>query len=116
MTKSVKALIAVGSNERCDALQALLESIDHIDAIYQANDAPTSLEVIKAHCFRLVLVDFSLFLAIQFRCNPAIIVLVEDRREQEHARAAGATQVFTEGSPANQLVATIESLLKIGNE
>lgn len=111
MNEPVTALIAVKSCERRDALQALLESIDRFDAIFQADDAQTSSDVSKAHCLALVLVDFSLFHAIHARCNPALMVLVEHRDEQERARADGATQVFIEGTPVSQLVDAIEALL-----
>jgi DNA-binding NarL/FixJ family response regulator len=111
MNEPVKTLVAVQSTERRDALQALLESIEHINTIYGANDIQTSIEMIKTHDPTLLVADFELFRAINNHHNAVVVVLVTDRHEQERARASGAIKVFIEGTPVNQLVDAIETLL-----
>lgn len=112
MHEPVKTLIAVRSGERRDALQALLESIDQINTIYMACDAQTAITVMAAHNLALVLTDDELLRAINASAATAVVTLVKDRGEQAHARAAGATHVFMEGTPVSQLIATIEALLE----
>lgn len=112
MNAPAKALIAIKSSERRNALQALLETIERIGAVHQANDVQTSLEVVKVHRPILVLADFEFFSAITLYPNSAMIVLVENREEQERARAAGAAHVIVEGTPVSQLIVIIESLLE----
>ena len=109
----VKVLIAVKSNERRDALQALLESLAMVDAIFPANDVQTSMAVIEVHCLALALMDFSIYDGLHLRCEPARMVLAKDRQELELARSRGATRVFIEGTPVHQLVTAIEELLGV---
>ncbi len=112
MNEPAKALIAIKSSERRDALQALLESIERIGTVYQANDVQTSLEMVEVHRPILVLADFEFFSAITKYHKSAMIVLVENRAEQARARAAGEAQVIIEGTPVSQLIAIIETLLE----
>ncbi len=112
MNEPAKVLIAIKLSERRAALQALLESIERIGAVYQANDVQTSLELVKVHHPALVLADFEFFSAISIYLTSAVVVLAENREEQERARTAGAAQVIVEGTPVSQLIAIIESLLE----
>lgn len=115
MNEPVRALIAVKSTERRDALHALLESLKRFDVIDLAESEHTAGELIEAHCPILVLTDFQLLGVLPGHCNAEVIVLVVDQAEQAQARAEGATQVFIEGTPVSQLITTIERLLEIKN-
>ena len=112
MNKPVRALIAVKSTERRDALHALLESLKRFDVIDLADSNKTAFDLLEAHCPALVLTDFQLFSAVPARYDAVVIVLVVDQAEQRQARAEGAEHVFIEGTPVSQLVATIERLLE----
>lgn len=112
MSEYVKALIAVKSKERRDALAALLESLKQIHVIYQAGNEQATRDVLEAHSPTLVLADFEFFDGVRDRCAEVVIVLVINRAEQAQAHAKGATRVFIEGTPVNQLVATIEQSLR----
>ena len=112
MSQYVKALIAVKSTERRDALVALLESLNQIDAINKTGDEQTVRDVLAASCPALILADFDLFDAVRDNCGKDLIVLVVNRAEQAEAYAKGATQVFIEGTPVSELVAIIEQCLR----
>lgn len=110
----MKALIAVKSTERRDALYALLESLG-IDVIHQASDAETSRRTVNEQEPALILTDFNLSSAVPAANPAAIIVLVADRVEAAQARAAGATHVFIEGTPVSQIVDAINGLMNLNN-
>lgn len=112
----MKALIAVKSIERRDALYALLESLKRFEVIEQVDSEQGVGERLEASCPVLVLVDFHCFGLDLARWNTAIIVLAVDQAERAQAYAKGATQVFIEGTPVSQLVASIERRLEAGNE
>lgn len=113
MNKPVRVLIAVKSPERRDALHALLESLKRFDVIDQADNEQAIGELLKVHCPALILADFHLFSLVPAHCEARVIVLVMDQAEQAQASVEGAEQVFIEGTPASQLVATIEHQLLI---
>lgn len=115
MNEPVRALIAVKSTERRDALHALLESLKRFDIIDLADSKESAGELLKAPHPALVLADFQLFSAVPIHYDAVAIVLVVDQAEQAQARAGGATQVFIEGTPVSQLITTIERLLEIKN-
>lgn len=112
MNKPVRALIAVKSTERRDALHALLESLKRFGVIDLADSDDVAGELIEAHCPVLVLTDYQLLGVLSGHCNAEVIVLVVDQAEQAQARVEGAEHVFIEGTPVSQLVATIERLLE----
>lgn len=112
MNEPVRALIAVKSTERRDALHALLESLKWFDVIDRSDGKQVTGELLKAHCPTLILTDFQLFGALPAHFDAVVIVLVVDQTEQARARAGGATQVFIEGTPVSQLITTIEHLLE----
>lgn len=111
MSKPVKALILFRSGEMRDALQALLESIERIGTIYQAQDAQTGNDILEAHHPGLLLTEFTLVHAVTAHPDVRIMVLAEDRHEQEHACTAGFTWVFIKGTPVGQLIKAIEAWL-----
>lgn len=115
MDEPVRALIAVKSTERRDALHALLESLKWFDVIDLADSEHATIELFKAPCPALLLVDFQLFGIVPDYGNAVVIVLVVDQAEQAQAHAGGATQVFIEGTPVSQLITTIERLLETKN-
>lgn len=113
MSADVKALLAIKSTERCDALAALLESLNQIDVIYESGSQQATRDFLEVHRPALILIDFEFFDAVQRdNCAEVAIVLVINRTEQAQAHVNGATQVFIEGTPVNQLVSIIEQQLR----
>jgi|GEM_PF-3363072 len=114
MNTSVTALIAVRSRELRDALHALLEATIHIHAVYRTSDAQTSIECLETYHPALMLCDYVIFNEVGVWENTQVLVLVDNRVEQNQVIAKGVSNVVITGTPVDDLVTMIHSLLNAG--
>jgi DNA-binding NarL/FixJ family response regulator len=116
----VPALIVAEPGPLRDGLQVLVTAIPRVEVVGRAGDVALALRLLAEHRPTLVLLDASLrgdgdwstlrrikLELPQVRC----IALVDDAREQERARSAGAAAAVLKGFPAAKLVEAIETLL-----
>ena len=115
-----KVLVIAPPGELRDGLQALLSAIPQIGHISQADDSPSALRIVEEQRPDLVLVSTDApgdMVATMLEYMEGIwpqcrsVVLANDTRQQDEARAAGADVVVLVGIPATSLVAIIQSLL-----
>ena len=113
------ALIVAARPEIRDGLRALLMATPAVSSVNQAANADEALEIIKAQCPALVLLDVNsikqliqLIEEIKVECHRCrIIVLIDDAHLRQEAESAGADAVLLKGCPSWRLVETISSLL-----
>ena len=110
------ALIVAARPEIRDGLRALLMATPTVSSVNQAANADEALQIIKAQCPALVLLDVNsikqLIEEIKVECHCCrFIVLIDDAHQREEAESAGADAVLLKGCPSWKLVETISSLL-----
>ncbi len=110
------ALIVAARPEIRDGLRALLMATPTVSSVNQAANADEALQIIKAQCPALVLLDVNsikqLIEEIKVECHCCqFIVLIDDAHQRQEAESAGADAVLLKGCPSWRLVETISSLL-----
>ncbi len=110
------ALIVAARPEIRDGLRALLMATPTVSSVNQAANADEALQIIKAQCPTLVLLDVNsikqLIEEIKVECHCCrFIVLIDDAHQRQEAESAGADAVLLKGCPSWRLVETISSLL-----
>ena len=110
------ALIVAARPEIRDGLRALLMATPTVSSVNQAANADEALQIIKAQCPTLVLLDVKsikqLIEEIKVECHCCrFIVLIDDAHQRQEAESAGADAVLLKGCPSWRLVETISSLL-----
>ena len=110
------ALIVAARPEIRDGLRALLMATPTVSSVNQAANAEEALQIIKAQCPALVLLDVNsikqLIEEIKVECHCCrFIVLIDDAHQRQEAESAGADAVLLKGCPSWRLVETISSLL-----
>lgn len=110
------ALIVAARPEIRDGLRALLMATPTVSSVNQAANADEALQIIKAQCPALVLLDVKsikqLIEEIKVECHCCrFIVLIDDAHLRQEAESAGADAVLLKGCPSWRLVETISSLL-----
>ena len=110
------ALIVAAHPEIRDGLRALLMATPTVSSVNQAANAHEALQIIKAQCPALVLLDVNsikqLIEEIKVECHCCrFIVLIDDAHQRQEAESAGADAVLLKGCPSWRLVETISSLL-----
>lgn len=110
------ALIVAARPEIRDGLRALLMATPTVSSVNQAANADEALQIIKAQCPALVLLDVKsikqLIEEIKVECHCCrFIVLIDDAHQRQEAESAGADAVLLKGCPSWRLVETISSLL-----
>ena len=110
------ALIVAARPEIRDGLRALLMATPTVSSVNQAANADEALQIIKAQCPALVLLDVKsikqLIEEIKVECHCCrFIVLIDDAHQRQEAESAGADAVLLKGCPSRRLVETISSLL-----
>ena len=121
MKSRALALIVAGPGRFRDSLRALLAAAPQIKAVNKVDDASSALRAVAEHHPDLVLLDGSLSSneiwtvlrqikveQPQTRC----IVLGDNGRQQQEARAAGADAILIKGFSATKLFQVIERLLE----
>ena len=103
-----------------DSLRFFLLTLPQVEMVKVVEDVPSALGIISARGPGLVLIDTSL------SCDEVLtalrrikaegsqirfLVLADDRRQQEEAKAAGADIVLFKGFPAAKLFGVIEDLV-----
>lgn len=119
MESKVTALIISRPGQLRDSLQVLLAAIPQVEVVRPADDSQSAL-MIGTGCYPgLVVLDYDL----NHDSDAALrhikaewphmqcIVLADDERDQQAARAAGADIVLMKGVLASKFYATIEELL-----
>ncbi len=111
------ALIVAARPEIRDGLRALLMATPTVSSVNQAANADEALQIIKAQCPTLVLLDVNsikqLIEEIKVECHCCrFIVLIDDAHQRQEAESAGADAVLLKGCPSRTLVETISSLLE----
>ena len=110
------ALIVAARPEIRDGLRALLMATPAVSSVNQAANADEALQIIKAQCPALVLLDVNsikqLIEEIKVECHCCrFIVLIDEAHQRQEAESAGADAVLLKGCPSWRLVETISSLL-----
>ncbi len=110
------ALIVAARPEIRDGLRALLMATPTVSSVNQAANADEALQIIKAQCPALVLLDVNsikqLIEEIKVECHRCrFIVLIDHAHQRQEAESAGADAVLLKGCPSWRLVETISSLL-----
>jgi len=120
MNSHVSALVIASSYQLRDGLQVLLAAIPTIDRVSQADDVASALAMGANHSPALVLLDCDLsdqeLLATLRKLKgkwprTKCIVVVDDERNHEAAKAAGADVILTQGVLASKFYATVEAVL-----
>ena len=120
MGQPLKALIVAKPGRVCDGLQALLTAIPEIGSVGQTDDAASALRTIAERQPDLVLLDLSLTgdeIRTMLRRIKAgsgqtkCLVLTDDAKEQQIAKAAGADGILIKGFTAQRLIETVRRLL-----
>jgi CheY-like chemotaxis protein len=115
------ALIVATPGRFRDSLRALLVAAPHIEAVDQADDAPSALKVVAARHPALVLLDTSLpgnqvWTALRQikaeRPETRCIILADNTRWQQEGSNSGADAVLLKGFPTAELFQTVERLLQ----
>lgn len=114
MDTSVTALIATRSRELRDALQALLVSTTQIHSVHQTSDVQTTIDILMTHHPAITLCDYVIFNEIGVLANTQLLVLVDNRMEQNEVVNEGIRNVVITGTPVEKLVTMINSLLNPG--
>jgi DNA-binding NarL/FixJ family response regulator len=114
------ALIVAARSEIRDGLRALLLATPKVGSVNQAANALESLQVIRAQCPTLVILDVNsirggiqeLIEEIKIECHRCrFIVLIDHAQQSQEAESAGADAVLLKGCPSGKLVETITSQL-----
>ena len=115
------ALIVATPGRFRDSLRALLVAAPHIEAVDQADDAPSALKVVTARHPALVLLDTSLpgnqvWTALRQikaeRPETRCIILADNTRWQQEGSNSGADAVLLKGFPTAELFQIVERLLE----
>jgi DNA-binding NarL/FixJ family response regulator len=119
-TKPTLALIATRPGSLQSGLVALMTTMPQVNAVIVAEEAVSALRMIAEHLPTLVLLEMALpgeetrTVLKQIKATwPLVrcIVLADDVRQQQEAKAAGADGVLLKGFSAAKLIATVEELL-----
>ncbi len=114
------ALIAAQAGPLGDGLEALLMTVSQIETVSQVSNASAVMAAVAQYHPALVLLDTSLpdnkVLTVlrQIKANGSqsrCLVLADDIRQQQQAKAAGADISLLKGFPPKKLVEIIEGLL-----
>ncbi len=113
------ALIVAARPEIREGLRALLMATPTVSSVKQAANSHEALQIIKAQCPALVLLDVNsikqliqLIEEIKVECHRCrFIVLIDHAQQRQEAESAGADAVLLKGCPSWRLVETISSLL-----
>ena len=117
----VPALIVAMPGRFRDSLRALLVAAPHIEAVDQADDAPSALKVVAARRPALVLLDTSLpgnqvWIALRQikaeRPETRCIILADNTRWQQEGNNSDADAVLLKGFLTAELFQTVERLLE----
>jgi DNA-binding NarL/FixJ family response regulator len=120
MAQQLFALLVIRQRPLQTAMAALLATLPQIELVGQVRDAGAARSAITTYHPDLVVLDAALptpdVRAIleqlnSLRKSSRCIVLAEDLEQQQMLHAAGASAVLLVGSPAAEVVTTIERLL-----
>ena len=119
-TRPTLALIATKAGSLQSSLLALMTTIPQVNAVIVAEEVSLAQRMIAEHRPAIVLLDMNLLgdgaqtILGQIKTRwPLIrcIVLADDVRQQQEAKAADAEIVLIKGFPPTKLIAAIEELL-----
>jgi DNA-binding NarL/FixJ family response regulator len=120
VAKPTLALIATRPGPLQNGLVALMTTMPQVNAVIVAEEAVSALRMIAEHLPTLVLLEMALpgeetrTVLKQIKAAWPLtrcIVLANDVRQQQEAKAAGADVVLLKGFSAAKLIATVEELL-----
>jgi DNA-binding NarL/FixJ family response regulator len=120
MESSAMVLIVAKPGPLRDSLRFFLLTLPQVEMVKVVEDVPSALGIISARGSGLVLIDTSpscdeVFTALRrIKAEGSqirFLVLADDRRQQEEAKAAGADIVLFKGFPAAKLFSVIEDLV-----
>jgi DNA-binding NarL/FixJ family response regulator len=117
--KAVLALVASSSGTLQNGLLALMTTLPQVNSVLVTEEVGSTLRMVENHQPALVILDVSspdmleVVREIKARwAHISLVVLAEDRAQQNEAEAAGADRVLIKGFSVQSFIAIVENVIK----